>query len=474
MVLCVFMLASFVLGYGVYQGVVYSAYTEGFAGDLKKQLRLSGDIITDENIEEIRTWCHNKRVTSTFKEITICNEQYRRLITTDPDMPIEAFSHPTNIVYRFFPQISQISNGYYLDHTVAETGLRRYIVILRYDIQGVLEDLTMTVRLLGLSMLFGFLIFSLAGSARTVEMLSPIDRITDVAKRINGDNLALRIDEAEAQYELAELVKTINSMMDRIQASYNKQMRFVSDVSHELRTPLSVVSGYGNMLQRWGKEDDEILDESIAAIINEAAGMTDLIEKLLFLVRHDNETLNFDLVPMNVSNLLKETIKETQIVNKEFTIDTEIEEDVLIQADQLRIKQLFRILLDNALKYSLDKKNVLIGIKTAPNGFADISFKDYGLGISPKDLPNIFDRFYRADESRTKATGGYGLGLPMSKIIVQGHGGKITVRSKVDHGTVFTVHLPLAVQKEDNFDFGYEEGDSGSERLDLDISLNQH
>jgi signal transduction histidine kinase len=298
------------------------------------------------------------------------------------------------------------------------------------------------IKLLALTLTAGLLIFIIIGFSRTEQMLRPIAEVTKVATQINGENLNLRIDEKDARYELKELVQTINKMMDRIQVSYNKQKRFVSDVSHELRTPIAVISGYGSMLKRWGKSDPDILDESIDAIINEASNMNDLVEKLLFLARSDNDTISFEMDLCDISKLCKDTIKETMLVHSDFEVKLDIRNQVFAKVDEMRMKQLFRILIDNAVKYSLERKYLVISLKTEDDSFV-FSVKDRGIGISKEDLPNIFDRFYRADESRTKSTGGYGLGLAMAKIIALGHHGKIHVVSKLNEGSEFSARIPL-------------------------------
>ncbi|MCL1803326.1 MAG: HAMP domain-containing histidine kinase [Eubacteriaceae bacterium] len=320
---------------------------------------------------------------------------------------------------------------------------RAVILVLFNTIDVVLNNFYVSLYILGTVLVFGWVLFYIIGRARINTMLAPIEAISNVAKRINGENLALRIDESQTQFELYELARTVNTMMDRIQSSYNKQMRFVSDVSHELRTPVSVVSGYGNMLKRWGKEDEEILKEAIDAIINETNAMNDLIEKLLFLARHDNESLKFEFELTDLGKIIREVIKETKLVHAEFRFEESIAPNIIAEADPARIKQLTRILIDNALKYSSSIRTISVKMNIE-DSYAVLSIRDFGIGISSDDLPNIFDRFYRTDDSRTKATGGYGLGLPMASIIASGHEGSITVRSKLDYGSEFIVKLPVS------------------------------
>ena len=235
-------------------------------------------------------------------------------------------------------------------------------------------------------------------------------------------------------------------MLDRIERSYNSQKQFVSDASHELRTPISVIRGYTDMLKRWGKDDPEVLDEGIAAISQETEGMKDLVESLLFLARHDKKTLMMEISEFDTSELICEVQKEEAMVHTEYVFETVKAESIRIKADRNMMKQVLRILCDNAVKYSEKGTTVTLSCADEGNGLCCLSVKDQGQGISQEDLPKIFDRFYRSDKARKSETGGHGLGLSIARIIVIAHGGKIRVRSKPGCGTVFSVLLPTEQQ----------------------------
>ena len=442
LIICFVIIVVFFACYIIYNGLKYSQTSDLAAGDVATLIansdaenlsELRYDKVFYEKIFELNSKYNSER-------IYLYNTKYELITSTSPETDINYYSSSENVLFAVFPQLSEIKNGFYISESEAEAGGETLRTVVFFNVEDRIDDLLIIAVMLLITMAVGFALFAVIGSSRTHTILAPIERITNVAKRINGDNLALRIDESQAQYELEELVKTINRMMDRIQSSYNKQKRFVSDVSHELRTPISVISGYGNMLKRWGSEDEEILAESVDAIINEADMMNDLIEKLLFLARHDNETLRFEFEEVNFSGLLAETVKDYNLVHTDFNFRLDIEEGISAQIDAMRMKQLCRILVDNAVKYSQDDKTIDISLKKAGSEII-LSIKDYGIGISKSDLPNIFDRFFRADVSRARATGGYGLGLPMAKIIVLGHKGSVTVRSKLNVGSEFIVRI---------------------------------
>jgi len=230
--------------------------------------------------------------------------------------------------------------------------------------------------------------------------------------------------------------------MDRIETAYNKQNQFVSDASHELRTPISVIQGYTRMLERWGKDDPEVLAEAIEAIGKETDNMKELVEKLLFIARNDKDTLALNKEKFSLSDMMEELIKETRMVNRQHIIEDSIEKDIEIIGDRNLIKQAMRIFTDNAQKYTEPGKKIEIGLKKEENR-AIMSVKDSGCGIDSKDIHNIFDRFYRADQSRDRNKGGHGLGLSIARIIILRHGGKIHVKSKLGEGSTFSVILTI-------------------------------
>lgn len=322
-----------------------------------------------------------------------------------------------------------------------------YIINVFRDITPLLIEsavLLSFVVFLGISVL---LTLYFRGRSITKNVLYPIAEVTKMTKEIKAQNLNLRLNVTNAKDELKELIITFNGMMDRIENAYNKQNQFVSDASHELRTPISVIQGYARMLERWGKEDPEVLQESIEAIRNESDNMKELVDKLLFIARNDKDTLILTKEKFSLSEMMEELVKETRMVDEQHTIEGVVEQGIEVNGDRNRIKQAMRIFVDNAQKYTEPGKAISIGLKREGNT-AILSVKDAGCGISAKDLQNVFDRFFRADESRDRNNGGHGLGLSIAKIIVLRHGGKINVRSKVGEGSIFSIILDVEPKAE--------------------------
>lgn len=274
------------------------------------------------------------------------------------------------------------------------------------------------------------------------KVLKPISDMAQTAAQLSANNLSDRISVEGAKNELKDLALVINGMLDRIEVSYNSQKQFVSDASHELRTPIAVIQGYAGMLKRWGKTDPEVLEEGISAIAQETDSMKELVDRLLFLARHDKKTLMLEVETFDPLEVMSEVHREAQMLSASHRFELSTAHDMRISGDKDMIKQLVRILVDNAIKYTPDGGRITLGLKRERNQCV-LSVTDTGKGISAEELPRIFDRFYRCDETRQSQTSGHGLGLSIARIIVTAHSGKLKVRSKVGAGTTFSVILPL-------------------------------
>ena len=230
-------------------------------------------------------------------------------------------------------------------------------------------------------------------------------------------------------------------MLDRIETSYESQKQFVSDASHELRTPIAVIQGYVNMLDRWGSTNEEVLQESIEAIQNEARSMQDLVEKLLFLSRHDKKTLKLIKKRFNMRPVVEDMVKETRLVAPNRVIHSPVMEDVIVYGDKQALKQAIRIFIDNAAKYTKDGDEITILCQKI-NEDCVITVSDTGIGMTKKDIDNIFNRFYRSEHVRNKNISGHGLGLSLAKLIILAHTGKIKIRSQFKKGSSFIITIP--------------------------------
>lgn len=290
--------------------------------------------------------------------------------------------------------------------------------------------------------LVGILCAFLIGHYISRRMLQPVEAIRAAAERITIEDLSQRIDTSGPDDEMKELTTTFNSMIDRLENSFQRQNQFVSDASHELRTPISVIQGYANLMNRWGKSDPEILQESLDSILSETEHMSALIRKLLFLAKGDQNRTLTQKQSMFLNDTATELVKEMQILEVEPHVVLQVEDECRIWADPDLMKQLLWVYAENAIKYTPTDGTITVRVwKDKKYGY--VSIRDTGTGMEQPDLEKIFDRFYRVDKSRNKGISGTGLGLSIAKWIMDCHEGTITVESEVGKGTTFTNRFTL-------------------------------
>jgi signal transduction histidine kinase len=233
-------------------------------------------------------------------------------------------------------------------------------------------------------------------------------------------------------------------MMGRLEAAFQKIIQFTADASHELRTPVALIRTTAEVSVRIPRSAEEY-KEALQQILLEAERTSGLIEDLMTLARADSgaETLRHDTLD------LRQSIREaclggkTLAEQREITFEWQIpDHEVRVKGDHGALRRLFLILIDNALKYTSNGGRVSVSLDQA-NGFATGEIQDTGIGIAPEDLPNIFERFYRADKARSRETGGAGLGLSIARWIAEAHQAEIRVESSPGEGAIFRVRIPL-------------------------------
>ena len=281
-------------------------------------------------------------------------------------------------------------------------------------------------------------ISNLAVSVDTQQLKS----IAQAIEKIDAQKLDKQLSVSQSSGEYIELTAAINDMLIRINQAVALQTQFVSNASHELRTPISVIQGYINLLDRWGKDDPATLQESIVAIKYETENMKTLVENLLFLARGDSDNIQLILESIDTHFLLEEVIKETSMIDSHRKIELICDETVLLIADRQLIKQTLRILLDNAMKYSDLEAPIIIRCAKEEQRFV-CSITDQGIGISPENIERVFDRFYRDEQARVAKAKGAGLGLSIAKWIIEKHQGSIEIISRQNIGTKVIINLPL-------------------------------
>jgi len=270
--------------------------------------------------------------------------------------------------------------------------------------------------------------------------LSPLEDITETVDQINrADDLSRRIPyQGQNENEIGDLVVSFNQTLERLESLFTSQQRFLADVSHELRTPLTVIKGNVDLMRRI-KEADE---ESLTSIDQEAGRLTRLVGGLLMLAQAESGKLTLNMKPVELDLLLTEVFTEMCVLaGSKVKVHLNDIDQVMVNGDRDRLKQVLLNLVANAIQYTPQGGDVFLSMSKIGDQ-ARIIIRDTGPGIPAEDLPHIFDRFYRAEKSRTRSTvSGFGLGLSIAHWIVEHHGGQIKVESKEGKGTTFVIWL---------------------------------
>jgi signal transduction histidine kinase len=281
-----------------------------------------------------------------------------------------------------------------------------------------------------------------------------VDEMTAAATRIatterTSTSLTTRLVVPHTEDEIARLAATFNAMLDRLQAAFETQRRFIADASHELRTPLTAIRGNVDVVLRQSARStgDRLPAETLDALEDvrrESERMGRLLGDLLLLARSDAAAAPAGAAaePVRLDLLAQEVVRTARGLATGQYLEVFAPSPVSITGDADRLRQLLLALLENALRHTPSGGQIVVEVAVEPTGMAVVTVTDTGEGIRESDLPHVFERFYRADGARARSTGGTGLGLAIAKAIAEAHGGTIGVTSRPDAGATFAVRLP--------------------------------
>jgi len=278
--------------------------------------------------------------------------------------------------------------------------------------------------------------------------LRPLDAIGETASAIAAGDLSRRVERAEERTEVGRLGLALNSMLARIESSFRAQeaserklRRFVADASHELRTPLSAVRAYSELYDRGAAERPDDLERSMQGISRESERMSVLVEDLLLLARLDDGR-PLEREPVELDEVVGEAVETAQAVDPERVIELHAEPATVL-GDRVRLRQIVDNLLANVRAHTPAGTPASVSVRRR-NGSAEIAVTDAGPGLDEEHLEHLFERFYRADASRSRASGGVGLGLAIVAAVAEAHGGTASASSRPGEGTTVAIALPLA------------------------------
>lgn len=280
------------------------------------------------------------------------------------------------------------------------------------------------------------------------KILLPIKKITELARKISTETESERVEERipvpPANDEISELAKTFNEMLDRMQGDISEHKKFVSDASHELRKPLTIIEGYIEVLEKFGKTDIKLRDESLEAIRDETQNIQKLLKTLRPRPINLKKDLKFHKKVFELSEVVETAFQRENTTVNNHTMTLTQNDSAQIYGDKTTILQMLRIFLDNAIKYTPEGGNInLSSIIRGDKVLVGIA--DTGIGIAAENFGKIFNRGVRLMEDNfVNQAEGSGIGLAVAKEIADAHSIKIDVESKVGEGTTFTLNIPLA------------------------------
>ena len=303
------------------------------------------------------------------------------------------------------------------------------------DVKGSLR--TLTLILLGVT-LIAMIPITISSVALGRIITLPIEKLIETMRQSRKTSTYEKISiPSIGKDEMGEMATTFNNLMDQLETNYKQQEQFVSNASHELRTPLTVIESYARLLTRQGFDNRDIAEEAVGAILGESVRMKEMIEQLLQLARN-HEQMKFNYAEANIYDQIEKTLQPMrQAYSREFLLDGV--NPAFAVTDSEKLRQLLFIFLDNARKYSDDVVKTVL--EESDEGFI-VSIIDYGNGIPEDALPNIFNRFYRVDEARSRKTGGTGLGLAIAQELANGLGAQLKVESIYGMGTTIRISIP--------------------------------
>lgn len=274
----------------------------------------------------------------------------------------------------------------------------------------------------------------------TKRSLKPLIEIAETAKNITENNLNTRIKETGNDDELDQLIKSLNQMIGQLESAFDAQKQFVSDASHELRIPLTVIQGYSDILSSWGKENPQLLEESVDSINEEIQNMKKLVEELLLITRLENNYFTQKFEPADLGELVTKVYNECEMIDATHSFELTRADPCLVKCNESLILQALRALADNSMKYTPAQGKICFSCTETANRCI-LSVTDTGIGIPESELENVRRRFFRVDSDRSRETGGTGLGLSIIESIVKLHRGELVIESTLGQGTNMKIIL---------------------------------
>lgn len=322
-------------------------------------------------------------------------------------------------------------------------GFKGTIEIVRNleNFENLINQITMLVVITGL---VAIILSFVGGRILSFQLLKPINSMIKTMKSIKETGLNKRVNINNQRDEMTELGIMFNELMDNLETSFQQQQQFVEDASHELKTPLTIIHGHLSLINRWGKDNPEVLERSLSLSLNETNRLIRMVSELLTLSRGDFSTTPTMLEDIKIKGVIEDVVENFLTLNRDYKIASSIDisSNFTMKIFKSHLEQIIIILLDNAIKYSRIKKEIKLHVRLQENKLA-IEIKDYGVGIPEEDLPLVMNRFYRVDKARSRKNGGNGLGLAIAKRLLEYYKGSIEIKSVYGEWTKVIIIIPI-------------------------------
>jgi heavy metal sensor kinase len=355
----------------------------------------------------------------------------------ESDAVVRAAASPDNVLAlpRLGPNGARVAT-----HHLEALG-RTFLIFSIAPLDSIAADLGVVRRVIFLALPLLLGLAGIGGYLLATHSLAPLNWMAQQAREITGSNLNKRLEIGHAAEELTVLAASFNELLARLDQSFEAMRRFVADASHELRTPISVIRGEADVALSHDRGATEYRD-SLAIVLDESRRLSRLVDDLLNLARADAGRVNLQAQDFYFNDLLAECCRSMQTLAaaSEVALECHSTGDVQFRGDEALLRRLVINLLDNAIRYTPPGGQVSAELEADPAAVR-IRISDTGVGIAPEAAPRVFDRFYRADKSRSRQDGGFGLGLSIVKWIAESHNGSVELTRNPGPGTTFTVTL---------------------------------
>jgi len=322
-------------------------------------------------------------------------------------------------------------------------GNETYIAAAFQSLHDVNEQLEFMRDIFYVGIPVALIVAGIGGYLLAHKSLSPIVAMTVQAQLIGTENMHERLRVANPNDELGSLTIVFNQLLDRLETSFESMRRFMADASHELRTPIAIIRGEADVSLSKERQTEEYKD-ALTTIQDESRRLTRIVDDLMALSRANTGERLLKVENIYLNDVVDECVHGMQVIanTKGIALTNESQPDIAFKGDEELLRRMIMNLLDNAIKYNTPAGRVKITLKSE-NSHAKISVADTGIGIPAEAASQVFDRFYRVDQSRSRSAGGSGLGLAIAKWIAEAHQGTINLASDPGKGSTFTVSLPL-------------------------------